>query len=307
MEVSEVAVKTQSFNTRQKMSTNTFEVFHYRDAAAKDVALHHHDFFEVYFFVSGNVTYNVESRSFLLSPGDILLIAPNELHQPVISGETQNYERFVLWINPAFLQQFDLSDGLVTRCFDTEFPGHVNLLRPDGVTRELMNYLLQNILMEQSRQDYGADLYTMGLLAQILVILNRLAERSRQDIQPKENSDSVVYRVLAYINEHYNEDLSLDFLANKFFISKFHLSREFGRLVGSSVYRYIVQKRLVMAKQMMSAGVPTSTVYQHCGFGDYSNFYRAFKAEYQISPKEFVASLRAETAGRDLLGRGKSK
>ena len=50
MEVSEVAVKTQSFNTRQTMSTNTFEVFQSRDAAAKDVALHHHDFFEVYFF-----------------------------------------------------------------------------------------------------------------------------------------------------------------------------------------------------------------------------------------------------------------
>ena len=303
----EMAVRAQAFNTRQKMSTNTFEVFHYKDTATKEVALHHHDFYEVYFFVSGNVTYNVESRSFLLSPGDILLIAPNELHQPVVAAEKQNYERFVLWINKSYLQQFDLSEGLVTRCFDTEVPGHVNLLRPDGVTREMMNYLLQSLLVEQSRQEYGADLYTMGLLAQILVILNRLAERSRQDIQPKENSDSVVYRVLAYINEHYNEDLSLDFLANKFFISKYHLSREFGRLVGTSVYRYIVQKRLVMAKQMMSAGVPTSTVYQHCGFGDYSNFYRAFKAEYQISPKEFIASIRDESASLDLLSRDKTK
>ena len=274
-----MAVRAQAFNTRQKMSTNTFEVFHYKDTATKEVALHHHDFYEVYFFVSGNVTYNVESRSFLLSPGDILLIAPNELHQPVVAAEKQNYERFVLWINKSYLQQFDLSEGLVTRCFDTEVPGHVNLLRPDGVTREMMNYLLQSLLVEQSRQD----------------------------IQPKENSDSVVYRVLAYINEHYNEDLSLDFLANKFFISKYHLSREFGRLVGTSVYRYIVQKRLVMAKQMMSAGVPTSTVYQHCGFGDYSNFYRAFKAEYQISPKEFIASIRDESASLDLLSRDKTK
>ncbi len=137
-----MAVRAQSFNTRQKMGTNTFEVFHYRDAAIKEVALHHHDFYEVYFFVSGNVTYNVESRSFPLSPGDVLLIAPNELHQPVVDSEGQNYERFVLWLNKTFLEQFDLSEGLVTRCFDTAVPGHVNLLRPDGVTQELMNYLL---------------------------------------------------------------------------------------------------------------------------------------------------------------------
>ncbi len=291
-----MAVRAQSFNTRQKMSTNTFEVFHYRDTAIKEVALHHHDFYELYFFLSGNVSYNIESRSYALAPGDILLISPNELHQPVFAPEVQNYERMVLWINKAFLEQFDLVGQPVSRCFDTAHPGHVNLLRPDGVTREILNYLLQILLNERNSQEYGTDLYCMGCLAQILVLVNRLAERTRLDSQPRENSDSVVYRVLGYINAHYNEDLSLDFLANKFFISKYHLSREFGRLIGTSVYRYITQKRLVMAKQMIATGAPSSTVYQHCGFGDYSNFYRAFKAEYQISPKEYADSIREENS-----------
>ena len=53
-----------------------------------------------------------------------------------------------------------------------------------------------------------------------------------------------------------------------------------------------------MAKQMLSEGKPSSEVYQKCGFGDYSNFYRAFKAEYQISPKEYVARLK-ENAYRE--------
>ena len=140
---------------------------------------------------------------------------------------------------------------------------------------------------EMHSEEFGSELYAMGCLAQALVMINRLADRAGQEAEPRTNTDSVVVRVLSYINEHYNEDLSLDTLANKFFISKYHLSREFNRLVGTSVYRYIIQKRLVMAKQMMSSGMPSSMVYQHCGFGDYSNFYRAFKAEYQISPREF--------------------
>ncbi len=93
---------------------------------------------------------------------------------------------------------------------------------------------------------------------------------------------------LDYINEHYPDELSLDLLSAKFFISKYHLSHEFHRLVGTSVYRYIIQKRLVIAKQMLANGVAPTDVYGHCGFGDYANFYRAFKAEYHISPKQFL-------------------
>lgn len=289
-----MAGRIQSFNTRQKMSNNTFELFHYRDSHIQEVPLHHHDFYEIYFFLSGNVSYNIESRSYRLTPGDVLLISPNELHQPMFAPENQNYERIVLWMNKTFLEQFDQPGQKVTRCFDTEHPLHTNLIRLDGISRELLNYLLTQLLNERGSEEYAAELYAMALLAQILVLINRLAERAGRNTEPKENADSVVYRVLGYINEHYNEDLSLDFLANKFFISKYHLSREFNRLVGTSVYRYIIQKRLVMAKQMMSAGTPSSTVYQHCGFGDYSNFYRAFKAEYQISPKAFIASIRED-------------
>lgn len=298
-----MASRPQTFNTRQKMNRNTFEIFHYRDEYLKEVALHHHDFYEIYFFLSGNVSYNIESRNYMLTPGDILIISPDELHQPVFGAEKQKYERVVLWLNKSFLEQFDLPGQNVTRCFDTTRPNHTNLLRPDGVTREMISYLLSQLQQEAFSQEYGAELYAMGCLSQMLVLLNRLAERSARAPEPRQNADSVVYRVLAYINEHYNEDLSLDFLANKFFISKYHLSREFGRLVGTSVYRYIIQKRLVMAKQMMSSGMPTSTVYQHCGFGDYSNFYRAFKAEYQISPREFMENLRSSEIPEDSLRR----
>ena len=155
------------------------------------------------------------------------------------------------------------------------------------------------MVQEGRNEGYASELYNASCLAQVMVLINRLALRSHGDAEVKIASDSVVYRVLGYINDHYQEDLSLDTLANRFFISKYHLSREFNRLVGTSVYRYIIQKRLVVAKQLMGEGVPSTTVYQHCGFGDYSNFYRAFKSEYQISPKTYMASLRQDVTERE--------
>ena len=297
-----MAVRHQRFDTRQTMHSATFEVFRYKDAYLKEVALHHHDFYEVYFFLSGNVQYSIESRSYLLTPGDVLLISPMELHQPMFGSEQREYERVVLWIDKQFLEGFNRPGEDFTACFDTGKPNHSNLLRPEGVNRQFLMFLLEQLISENSSKEPYQEITALSYLAQVLVLLNRLALQQRRE-ESVTVPDSTVYNVLSYINEHYNESLSLDDLANRFFISKYHLSREFQRLVGTSVHRYIVQKRLVMAKQMLSAGKPSSEVYQSCGFGDYSNFYRAFRAEYQISPKEFVLRLKENAYREDPLPR----
>ncbi len=295
-----MATKSQRFNTRQTMHSNTFEVFRYKDAYLKEVALHHHDFYEVYFFLSGNVQYNIESHSYLLTPGDVLLISPMELHQPMFGPEHREYERIVLWIDKQFLEGFTLAGEGFTDCFDTDNPNHMNLLRPEGVNRQFLTFLLEQLISESCSKEPYQEISALSYLAQVLVSLHRLALQQRKDEMTAE-PESVVYNVLIYINEHYNENLTLDDLANRFFVSKYHLSREFQRLVGTSVHRYIVQKRLVMAKQMLSSGKPSTEVYQSCGFGDYSNFYRAFKAEYQISPKEYVLRLKENAYREDPL------
>jgi AraC-like DNA-binding protein len=282
------------------MKNRTYEVFRYKDAYPKEVALHHHDFYEVYFFLSGNVQYNIESRSYLLTPGDVLLISPMELHQPMFSQEHKVYERIVLWIDKQYLEGISLPGQELNRCFDTTQKGHTNLLRPEGVSRQYLQFLLEQLMAERNKEDPYREVSALAYLVQVLIQLNRLALQNRKTEQVSVQ-ETAVYNILVYINNHFSEDLNLDFLANKFFVSKYHLSREFQRLVGTSVHRYIVQKRLVMAKQMLSQGLSSSDVYQRCGFGDYSNFYRAFKNEYQISPKEFVLRLKQNGYREDAL------
>lgn len=286
--------KIQSFITRQYMLRHNFEVYRYRDSYLNDVALHHHDFYEIYLFLSGNVTYSIESRNYRLLPGDVLLISPLELHQPMFTWEKQPYERIVLWIDKSFFQELSRLGHDLTRCFDTSQPWHTNLLRADAASRQYITQLMERLIVENESSEFASDLAANACLLQLLILINRLAERTPQHYEVKDKSSPVISSVLGFINEHYSEDLSLDLLASKFFISKYHLSHEFNRLVGTSVYRYIIQKRLAIAKQLLSEGTPPTDVYQHCGFGDYANFYRAFKSEYRISPKEFITSLKAE-------------
>lgn len=280
--------RIHAFSERQKMIASQYEVHHYRDSYLREVALHHHDFYEIYFFLSGNVKYTIESQNYLLQPWDILLISPMELHQPMITPEKQPYERVVIWLSKTYIDALRTPQTNLSRCFDVHAPGHTNLLRPDAQSLQLIAPMLNTLLEENENKAYGGDVMTASTIHMLLTALNRLAMRQPHRYELADKSSQMVAKVLQYINDQYENDISLDMLASQFFVSKYHLSREFRRLVGTSVYRYIIQKRLVNAKQMMLSGESPMSVYERCGFSDYSNFYRSFKAEYGISPKEFA-------------------
>ena len=278
----------QPFDPRQYMFRPDFEVFHHKDSQPPDVGLHHHDFYEVYLFLNGNVDYQVEGSIYHLQPGDLLLISPMELHRLIINESNSVYDRFVLWINRDFLSQFSDEQASLTRCFDASQRGHSNLLRLSSAQRIDLATKLDLLMQECSGNNYAQELCAKGVFLQFMVSLNRIALRKAGSPAVSEESSTLVHHVLAYISTHYNEDLSLEGIAQQFYVSKYHLSHEFSRLVGTSVYRYITMKRLLIAKQMLANGVSPGVAYMNCGFTDYANFYRAFKAQYGISPRESI-------------------
>lgn len=279
--------KLQKFNPRQHMRTETFEVFHYQDAVLEPVVLHQHDFYEVYFFLNGQVEYRVEGRAYRMEPGDLLLINPMEFHQPIVESSEKPYERMVLWINRRYLEDLSFNGDSLAMCFNSTQPDHSNLLRLSPVQRENVSGRLETLVRETQNNAYGAVQYAAGVLLQFLVELNRAALSADKFILEDGQASPVVEGALAYIGEHYCEQLSLEKLAEQFYVSKYHLAHAFQQAVGTSVYHYIILRRLVAAKQMLGSGIAPGIVSSRCGFGDYANFYRAFKAEYGVSPQSY--------------------
>lgn len=278
--------RAQRFDPRQHMQSKTFEVFHYRETRHNTVQVHHHDFYEVYCFLGNETEFWVEGRTYRLRSGDLLLINPMEFHRPISIGKDAVYERIVLWINKEYIERLQGNGVSLTRCFDSELPTHTNLLRPSAAQRSLLLARLSELVRESYSTEYAAALCAEGIFLQLMTELNRIALRADARPQTKEDPSSLVSQVAAYLNEHYNEDLSLERLAAQFYVSKYHLSHEFSRTVGTGVYRYLLLKRLFVARQQLSEGGSPAEVCAACGFGDYTAFYRAFKAEYGISPRE---------------------
>lgn len=278
----------QIFDPRQSMSDSKFEIFHYRDAKFEGVPVHQHDFYEVYYFIGGSVEYSVEGRTYELKSGDLLLINPLELHQPRIAPDQQDYERIVLWINKNYLSELCFNKTSLTRCFDSSQPDHTNLLRPTKIQQNYISAMLTELISETSSDSYAVEIASEAILLRFLVELNRLTIDSSSALRKDEASSSIIPDVLEYINKHFCEKLTLSEIADEFFVSKYYLSHAFNNVVGTSVHRYIVLKRLIHAKQMLLSGIKSTTAATNCGFNDYAGFYRAFTAEYGVTPTEFV-------------------
>ncbi len=281
-----MAHSLQHFDPRQEMLRRDFELQHKQDFHLKDVELHHHDFFEIYFLIAGDVTYLIDSKIVHVMPGDLLLISPSQLHQVCIQPEMSAYERYVLWVDPAVLRRMSTDHSDLTTGLEA---GH-NQLRLGSQDRSRVQALLEALYHESDSGDYGADLLRESLLTQLLVLVNRLVNQQGSWMDEDSNTNRAVAQVVGYVNLHYGEPITLDQLAEQFYVSKYHLSREFSRQMGISIYHYIQKKRLLIARQYLDQGKRPNEVYPLCGFNDYTCFYRAFRAEYGISPREYAQS-----------------
>lgn len=284
-----MARSQETFDSRQEMRRGDFELFHNLDTHLDAVGLHHHDFYEVYYFLRGTVEYRIEDRLYRLQTGDLLLVSPMELHQATVLDHSVPYERIVLWISRSYLDSLPVNGEALTRCFDSSQAGHVNLLRPSD--HSLLRDLLERLQEECSGRQYGSALYARGCLLQLLVLLNRMAMAAHT---APEDGTPLVSLIVRYINGHYAEPLSLNDLAAIGHVSKYYLSHEFSRVMGTSVYRFITLKRLQIARELLLRGASAGEAAARCGFHDYPNFFRTFRARYNYSPSACAATMAEE-------------
>lgn len=278
----------QPFTHRQYMLSENFEFFHYKDNDPLEVEYHKHDFFEIYFLISGEVTYIIEGKSYTLKPWDIILINNKELHKPIIN-QGSIYERIVIWVNPDFISEISTPSSNLNKCFESTSKNKYNLLRPGTEILNIIKVILGKLNRILFTDSFGAEILKELYLTELIVFLNRAyTDTDLVDIGNDVTYNSKINKIINFINQNLAEDLSLDVLSSKFYSSKYHLLREFKKHTGYTPHEYITLKRLITSKELLRSGMSISDVCIECGFNNYSNFIRSFTKTFNISPKKYA-------------------
>ena len=277
----------KDINNKVGYLNDNFKIFHIRDKKDIKFEYHHHDFSKIVILIDGDLTYYIEGKAYILKPWDILFVNKNEIHKPVVNPN-KYYERIVIWLNPDFMAKYAQGNNNLLKCFEVAIKNNYNLLRLNMKSIDIIKNLIQDIQNCNNSNEFGSEILKESLFVQLMVLMTRLflnsdKNRDIEDIQ----YDKTIEGVLNYINSNLENDLSIDTIASEFFISKYYLMRKFKNQIGSSIHNYVVQKRLILARSLISDGLSMSSVCSRCGFNDYSSFVRAFKKVYGVSPSNY--------------------
>lgn len=259
-----------------------FRLFHIKDQTKREFSYHYHDFHKVIIFLSGKAAYHIEGKSYYLKPWDILLVNRHAIHKPEIDFSVP-YERFVLWISD------DIKSTELLRCFQKAIDRSYNLIRLDSDTQEKLKQLLYELEAALKDEKFGSKLLGSALFTQFMVYVNRIFLEKQYIYDARSySSDSQIEELLRYINHNLTEDLSIETLARKYYLSKYHMMRKFKEETGYTIHNYIISKRLLLARTKISEGTPILKAAQLSGFSDYTTFSRAYKKQFGTAPSQML-------------------
>ena len=260
----------------------SYHYFHLRDTAGQERSFHFHDFDKIVLLLAGKVDYTVENTVYPLQPWSILLVRHHAIHRALIDVSAP-YERIILYLDPGFFERIFPSAGLMD-CFRTADRTGRCLLLPDAGQREELGSLIVSFEKALTDGRPGSDTMRDTLIAQLLITVNRISAADCPSVDRA--IDEKIVRTLSYINENLASDLSIDTLADRVFLSRYHFMRLFKEQTGTTVHQYVRQKRLLYAARLIREGVPAGRAAGDAGFNDYSVFHRAFRSSFGISPTD---------------------
>lgn len=231
--------------------------------------MHCHLFYEIYYFISGDVDYAVEGKIYHPKPYSILLLKPGAAHGVKVNRE--DYKRYAFHFMPDIIP-LEHRDILLSPFFEDNICyENVDLVKSFDAVLDIedLNKNIRDIALSCRLENLLTEIFTLG--------------EHKEAEEPKPRS---VENIVSYLNEHLLENISLDELSSVFFISKSQLNRIFRKSMNTTVGNYISLKRVHLARQLMLEGLSAEEAAIETGYKDYSTFYRTYKKIMGYSPTQ---------------------
>lgn len=262
-----------------------FEIVYRNDSPAYPVGPHSHNAVELYFTLSHLPDVLLNDTVSEVPSGTLIIVPSFCVHQ--LYHETGTvYERYILSINSQWLDAVfcDTSDT-VSYLKQSTAP---LLLTPDDALRENLIRRLKRLLSFPKVTTPGAMAGFFDLLSLLDDMVDRLSPESNQ-VFPISAAQKRINEVIAYIQEHIYENLTVIDLAGHFFLHPDYLSRLFKKHAHTTVSHYITLQKIATAQALLRDGYTVTQVQEKLGYSSYAYFFKAFQKNAGISPSRYRA------------------
>lgn len=229
-----------------------------------------HEYHEIVLFLGGQLEFYSEKMRAKLLPEQIIIIPKESYHQFIISGNEDDYHRCIF----SFYDCPELAPVIEKGIREVS----VIDMNPK------LKFLFGKVI-EAAEKDFPQNEKKLLMRSVLALLISELALVSTHTSRI-ENTDSLSSRCIDYINSHICDPLTVAEIAKELNVSASTLTHSFKKNMNISVYRYILQKKLILAQQRLSKGESVTATALECGFNDYSGFYKQYKKMFGTSPSE---------------------
>ena len=264
-----------------QLTYDTIPDFYIEKAVGKATMPHMHDHraFELYYLCRGEREYFIGDQFYKIGEGDLVLIPHNLLHRTAGKGAT----RYLLYFSESFLRRFFTDEMISQLPLDKPM-----VFRPGESLRPSIESELSVMLSEYSEGK------THLFASRLCHLLFHIAS-TQNSYTDTPFSDRRIEQIVRYINEHYGEITDIEQIAERFFISKYHLCRTFNKTLGLPLVSYLNTIKIRAAAELMqNEKLNLTEIATRSGFNSSSYFCKVFKAEKGVAPTVYRKSLRGK-------------
>ncbi len=245
---------------------------------------HFHDGYEVLLSLTDAGKIFIEDKTYPLEKGTLMFLKDTTLHRTIAEKDVF-YERYVVHFSRETLENISTKQTNISlklcstnKCVKL---GHDQLFS--------IIPLLKKILKNKG-DAFGSDIKRNIAFIEFLLKVNNyldISEKSRRSLSGDFNKISPI---IYYIQNNLNSKLSLDFLSEKFYMSKYHLCRIFKESTGFTVREFIINSRIIKARELLKENYSVQETGEKSGFNNNAHFIRTFKKLTGVSPGKFKSS-----------------
>lgn len=246
---------------------------------------HFHDYFELYYLEEGERFHIIQDQLYCIHPGEFVIFSPYVMHHSY--GENNvPFKRLLIYFRRDQVDSAQLLNMLEQG---------TGVYKPQRREGNMVHRMMNDLLKEQDQPMAYQEDYLHALLNLLLLTIIRTVQTP---VKPEKRNR--ITEVISYIHQNYQDEISIEKLAQMSYVSPYYLCREFKRFTNSTIIQYVNVTRVMNAQRMfMETDKNITEISKDTGFSNITHFNRVFKGVAGMTPSHYRKLYRSGSQGPD--------